>query len=143
MLAGHLLVQPLRVQGLRLAAMLATGGLFLAYGPAFLDCERNSLDYVAGIARHAEGVNLALLGICSAAGLAVLVVILHSIGTFRATGQSGSFRLNPFKELLWALVPVAIVIALALPSIQPLVAGGNAIYAATSAAAGYSCQITP
>lgn len=143
MLASTLIVQPLRVQGLRIAALLATGGLFLAHGPAFLSCERLALGYMTDIARHAQGVNLALLGVCSAAGLAVLVLILHSIGTFRAADKTGAFRLHPFRELLWGLVPVAIVIALALPSIQPLVASGNATDPAVMPGAGYSCQITP
>lgn len=144
MQASPISIQPFRVQGLRVAALLATGGLFLAYGPAFVSCERLALGYMVGIARHAQGANLALLGICSAAGLAVLVLILYSIGTFRAAGQPGSFRLRPFRELLWALVPVGIVIALALPSIQPLVAaGGNVtVPAAALAEASYSCRIT-
>lgn len=142
MLANPIPVQPPRIRGLRIAALLATGGLFLAHGPAFISCERLAMSYMADIA-HGQGVHLALLGICSAVGMAVLVLILHSVGTFRAAGQPGSFRLSPTRELLWALVPVAIVIALALPSIQPLVAGGNTIDPAVMAEARYSCQMTP
>jgi len=137
MLIENTLENPGSIRAMHVVACLAVLGLALIYGPVLLTCEQTMLLSVAGAGREPQGMILALLGICSAAGLAVIVVLLYSIASFRPEAPTTGFRLKPVKELLWALAPVAIVVGFALPAIQPLVAKGHA--STMVAESGYRC----
>lgn len=104
-------------------AGLIVAGLALVYGPLVITCET----VVAGLASPLQGstVNLALLGICSAAGLAVLAAIIHSVASFQAAESGSRFPIEAAREFVWALIPALIVIGAALPAVEPIVMGSQ------------------
>lgn len=72
-----------------------------------------------------------LLGACVFGALLVFAVMIYSIATFRGATYQGlrslhtperrRLRRNAWVEILWALVPVAIVAATATPALRCLV----------------------
>ena len=62
---------------------------------------------------------LPILWICVAGGLLVLCCIVYSVANFRAVeGNAAAFSRRRVSELLWALTPMAIVIAAAAPAVR-------------------------
>ena len=71
-------------------------------------------------------VHAAILGVCTAVALAVFCVMLRSIASFRASSATGAPALKrKLMEILWAIVPILIVAAAAMPAMKPLVSGGE------------------
>ena len=66
-------------------------------------------------------VHAGVLWACAAVSIAVFVVLIHSIATFRRTSGDGTHRRNAAAEVFWTLVPIAIVIATAAPAVRTLV----------------------
>ena len=56
-----------------------------------------------------------ILWICGFVAAAVFAVMIHSIATFR--GGSGP---SPWREILWAIVPIFIMVSTALPAVRML-----------------------
>lgn len=103
----------------RVLAGMIVVGLILIHGPLVVTCET----VAAGLAGSIRGdtVQLALLGFCSAAGLAVIALIIHSIVSFQAAKESRRFPAGAVREFVWALVPAIIVVTAAWPAIRPIV----------------------
>ena len=60
-----------------------------------------------------------MMWVCAALGVAIFGAILHSVATFRSAGnRTGNYRRTTLIEVVWALVPILIVIAAAAPSFQ-------------------------
>lgn len=58
-----------------------------------------------------------ILWICGFVAAAVFAVMIHSIATFRrASGPSA------WREILWAIVPIFIMVSTALPAVRMLAA---------------------
>jgi heme/copper-type cytochrome/quinol oxidase subunit 2 len=57
-----------------------------------------------------------MMWLCVSAALVVFGVILHSVATFR--GGSNRLSQHTFAEIGWALIPILIMIAAALPSLR-------------------------
>ena len=58
-----------------------------------------------------------ILWICAFVAAAVFAVMIHSIATFRrASGPSA------WREILWAIVPIFIMVSTALPAVRMLAA---------------------
>ncbi|HEX4970431.1 MAG TPA: hypothetical protein VFV69_05200 [Steroidobacteraceae bacterium] len=56
-----------------------------------------------------------ILWICAFVAAAVFAVMIHSIATFRrASGPSA------WREILWAIVPIFIMVSTALPAVRML-----------------------
>lgn len=71
-------------------------------------------------------VHAAILGVCSALALAVFAVMLRSIVLFRSSPASGAQAVKrKLMEIIWAIVPIVIVAAAAMPAMRPLVSGGD------------------
>ena len=71
-------------------------------------------------------VHAAVLGVCTAVALAVFCVMLRSIASFRAAPVTGASALKrKLMEILWAIVPIVIVVAAAMPAMRPVVEGGD------------------
>ena len=71
-----------------------------------------------------QDVHAAILGVCTALALGVFCVILRSIALFgTATLSTGRYTRRRIAEVVWALVPIAIVVAAAMPAMQPLMSG--------------------
>lgn len=60
-----------------------------------------------------------LLWLCAAGAIGIFGVMLHSVATFRSADEArGRYRRRAMVEVVWALVPILIVVAAALPSFQ-------------------------
>jgi heme/copper-type cytochrome/quinol oxidase subunit 2 len=60
-----------------------------------------------------------LLWICAALAVAIFGAMLHSVATFRVdTERPSRYRRATMIEVVWALIPILIVIAAAAPSFQ-------------------------
>jgi cytochrome c oxidase subunit II len=60
-----------------------------------------------------------LMWMCAAVAVAIFGAILHSVATFRSEGEAKPrYRRRTVIEVVWALVPILIVIAAAVPSFQ-------------------------
>ncbi|HEY4367564.1 MAG TPA: cytochrome c oxidase subunit II transmembrane domain-containing protein [Steroidobacteraceae bacterium] len=69
-------------------------------------------------------VHAAILGVCTAVALAVFFVMLRSIVSFRAAPAARASTLkHKLIEVVWAVIPIVIVAAAAMPAVRPLVAG--------------------
>lgn len=123
----------------RILAGLLVVGLVLIHGPLVVTCET----VAAGLAGTIRGntLRLALLGFCSAAGLAVIALIIRSIVSFHAAKEPRSrLTVGAVREFAWALVPAIIVIAAAMPAIRPIVLSGQGQSLQADQAAEYACR---
>jgi cytochrome c oxidase subunit II len=60
-----------------------------------------------------------LMWMCAAVAVAIFGAILHSVATFRSEGEATTaYKRRTLIEVVWALVPILIVIAAAVPSFQ-------------------------
>lgn len=66
-----------------------------------------------------SGLYLAILWACAAGAALVFAVMLYSIAAFRR--EPGHDTRGTTAEVLWAVVPIAIVIAMAAPAVRDLV----------------------
>jgi heme/copper-type cytochrome/quinol oxidase subunit 2 len=62
-----------------------------------------------------------ILWMCGFVAAAVFAVMIHSIATFRrgSLGQSGA-QSGSLAEILWAIVPIVIMVTSALPAVKML-----------------------
>lgn len=58
-----------------------------------------------------------LLWICGFVAAAVFAVMIHSIATFR---RGSGKQPNALAEILWAIVPIFIMVSTALPAVRML-----------------------
>jgi heme/copper-type cytochrome/quinol oxidase subunit 2 len=58
-----------------------------------------------------------VLWLCAFVVAGVFAVMIHSIATFRRAGGS---RPNALAEILWAIVPIFIMVSTALPAVRML-----------------------
>ena len=64
-------------------------------------------------------VPTAILWICGFVAAAVFAVMIHSIATFRRSAGPGA-RPSALAEILWAIVPIFIMVSTALPAMRML-----------------------
>ena len=64
-------------------------------------------------------VPTAVLWICAFVVAAVFAVMIHSIATFRRVAELG-VRPSAWREILWAIVPIIIMVSTALPAVRML-----------------------
>jgi heme/copper-type cytochrome/quinol oxidase subunit 2 len=66
--------------------------------------------------------------LCAAIAVAVFATMIASIVTFRGSLSDRAPRSASSKatEILWALIPIAIVLATATPALRTIVLGGGA-----------------
>jgi heme/copper-type cytochrome/quinol oxidase subunit 2 len=61
----------------------------------------------------------ALMWLCAAAAMGIFGAILHSVATFRTSAERApAYRRGTLVEVGWALIPILIVIAAAVPSFR-------------------------
>ena len=70
--------------------------------------------------RYVSALNLTALWTCACIALVVFAWMLYSIATFRRTPAEVAQGRGMSAEVLWALVPIAVVIAMALPAIRTM-----------------------
>ena len=68
----------------------------------------------------AAALTSAVLWVCVLVSAAVFARMIHSIATFRRGSPDSDRPRNATAEVFWALVPIAIVVAMAAPSVSTL-----------------------
>ena len=127
---------------------LATGavaGVLLFSGPSLVTCEQLSEIQAVEALQRMAGLHWVLLGGCMIAAISVFALLLHSILSFRSEPQTEvrPFRRKAAREVMWALIPVAIVVGLAIPAVQTVGLGqenGFLTPGSTSLTPGYRCH---
>jgi len=98
-------------------AAFGMGAALLASGPAWVKCQRNT-SLVAELAPGMHGIGFVVACACAAIAVVTFGALLYSIATAQ---RSGSVRRHgPLVEILWALIPILIVIGAVAPSIRAL-----------------------
>lgn len=69
-----------------------------------------------------------IIWLCATGAIVVFGVMLHSVATFR--GSPSRLRHHALAEVAWALIPIVIVIAAAVPSLR--MAGESTVVTAST-----------
>ena len=95
----------------------------LAASPAFADWTLNLRQGVTELSREIYGLHMLILWICVAIAVAVFSVMIYSIATFRRSKGAvpASFDHNTSAEVIWTVIPVIILVAMAVPAARTLV----------------------
>ena len=78
---------------------------------------------VTELSREIYGLHMLILWVCVAIAVAVFGVMIYSIATFRKSKGAvpASFDHNTNAEVIWTLIPVVILVAMAIPAARTLV----------------------
>ena len=95
----------------------------LAASPALADWTLNLRQGVTELSREIYGLHMLILWICVAIAVAVFSVMIYSIATFRRSKGAvpASFDHNTRAEVIWTVIPVIILVAMAVPAARTLV----------------------
>jgi cytochrome c oxidase subunit 2 len=68
-------------------------------------------------------MHVTILWICAALAAVIFGVMLYSVATFRSAPGEGTaaYRHSTIVELLWALIPIVILVGAAAPAVRTLV----------------------
>lgn len=104
-----------------LAGVLATG--LLTAGPALADFELNMTPGASGISREVYSLHMLILWICVAIGILVFGAIIYSVIKFRRSkgAVAAQFHHSTTVEIVWTIIPMLILIAIAIPATRVLV----------------------
>jgi len=108
----------------RALAAIAVIGLTLAgTSPAMAAWTLNLREGVTELSREIYGLHMLVLWVCVAIAVAVFSVMIYSIATFRKSkgAVSANFDHNTTAEVIWTVIPVVILVALAIPAARTLV----------------------
>ena len=61
-----------------------------------------------------------ILWLCAFVAAAVFAVMIHSIATFRRSSAQSGAQPTALAEILWAIVPIFIMVSTALPAVRML-----------------------
>ncbi len=106
-----------------LGAIAAAAMAALWSGSAAAAWTLNLRQGVTELSREIYGLHMLILWICVAIAVAVFSVMIYSIATFRKSkgAVSASFSHNTTAEVVWTLIPVMILVAMAIPAARTLV----------------------
>jgi cytochrome c oxidase subunit II len=96
----------------------------LACGPAVAGWSDVNLRVgVTPLSREIYGLHMLILWVCVAIAVAVFSVMIYSIATFRKSkgAVSATFDHSTTAEIVWTIIPVIILIAMAIPAAKTLV----------------------
>ncbi len=102
----------------------ALGGLLAAVPALAYDSSYNMPTGVTAIAREVHGLHMQIFWICVVIAVAVFGVMIYSIVAFRKSSGAVADRtlLHSTKvEVIWTVIPVAILIFMAVPAAKTLV----------------------
>lgn len=108
----------------RALAAVAVIGLTLAgTSPAMAAWTLNLREGVTELSREIYGLHMLILWVCVAIAVAVFGVMIYSIATFRKSkgAVSANFDHNTKAEVIWTVIPVVILVAMAIPAARTLV----------------------
>ncbi|HEX5513106.1 MAG TPA: cytochrome c oxidase subunit II [Gammaproteobacteria bacterium] len=103
------------------AGALATG--LLTAGSALADFELNMTPGASGISREVYSLHMLILWICVAIGILVFGAIIYSVIKFRRSkgAVAAQFHHSTTVEIVWTIIPMLILIAIAIPATRVLV----------------------
>jgi cytochrome c oxidase subunit 2 len=97
--------------------------LSLASSPAMAAWNLNLRVGVTPLSREIYGLHMMVLWICILIAVAVFGVMIYSVATFRKSkgAVSASFDHSTMAEVIWTIIPVFILVAMAIPAARTLV----------------------
>jgi cytochrome c oxidase subunit 2 len=104
--------------------LVAAAALMLAGSPAMAAwSDLNMRVGVTELSREIHGLHMLVLWICVAIAVAVFAVMIYSIATFRKSKGAvpATFDHSTKAEIVWTVIPVVILVAMAIPSTRTLV----------------------
>src|SRR5512139_4222586 len=95
----------------------------LGSSPAMAAWTLNLREGVTELSRDIHGLHMLILWICVAIAVAVFAVMIYSIATFRKSKGAvpATFDHNTKAEVIWTVIPVVILVAMAVPAAKTLV----------------------
>jgi cytochrome c oxidase subunit 2 len=104
-------------------ALAAGTALLLGSGPAMAAWDLNLRVGVTELSREIYGLHMLILWVCVAIAVAVFGVMIYSIATFRKSKGAvpATFDHSTTAEVIWTVIPVVILVAMAIPAAQTLV----------------------
>ncbi len=107
---------------LKYSAVAAALGTLHA-GPALAAWEMNLRVGVTELSREIHGLHMMVLWICVAIAAAVFGVMIYSIVKFRRSNhpEPATFSHNTKAEIIWTVIPVIILVAMAIPAAETLI----------------------
>ncbi|HSQ69543.1 MAG TPA: cytochrome c oxidase subunit II [Steroidobacteraceae bacterium] len=105
-------------------ALAAGAASLLAASPAMAAWSDLNLRVgVTELSREIYGLHMLILWICVAIAVAVFAVMIYSIATFRKSKGAvpATFDHNTKAEIIWTVIPVLILVAMAIPATRTLV----------------------
>jgi cytochrome c oxidase subunit 2 len=105
------------------AASAVIGLWLLGSTPALAAWTLNLREGVTEISREIYGLHMLILWVCVAIAVAVFSVMIYSIATFRKSKGAvpATFDHSTQAEVIWTLIPVLILVAMAVPAARTLV----------------------
>lgn len=105
-----------------LSALLG-GSLLIAANSAFAEYGLNMPPGVTEVSRDVYSLHMLIFWICVVIGVSVFSVMLYSIFNHRKSrgAQAAHFHESTTVEIIWTVVPILILIAMAVPATQTLI----------------------
>ena len=109
----------LRGRALHFLALLAA----LAAAPAWADFKLNMPVGVTTTSREIYDLHMLILGVCALIAAGVYAAMIYAIVKFRksAGAKPAKFSHNTTAEVVWTVIPAAILVALAVPAAETLI----------------------
>ncbi|MDH4105667.1 MAG: cytochrome c oxidase subunit II, partial [Gammaproteobacteria bacterium] len=108
----------------RVLAALSTAALAALWSaPAAAAWTLNLREGVTELSREIYGLHMLILWVCVVIAVAVFGVMIYSIATFRKSkgAVAADFDHNTKAEIIWTVIPVVILVAMAIPAAKTLV----------------------
>ncbi len=104
-------------------ALAAGTALMLGSGPAMAAWDLNLRVGVTELSREIYGLHMLILWVCVVIAVAVFGVMIYSIATFRKSKGAvpATFDHSTTAEVIWTVIPVVILVAMAVPAARTLV----------------------
>lgn len=117
------LVVPMKMVKQAFGAISATALAALWSAPAAAAWTLNLREGVTELSREIYGLHMLILWVCVAIAVAVFGVMIYSIATFRKSKGAvpADFDHNTKAEIIWTVIPVLILVAMAVPAARTLV----------------------
>ena len=116
-------MDPMKSNSMMKKAILALAGLLPAINPAQAAWELNMPVGVSTISGKTYDLHMLILWVCVAIGVLVFGAMIYAIMTFRHSkgAVAAKWDHSTNAEIIWTVIPVFILVAMAVPSAQTLI----------------------
>jgi len=107
---------------IKMLSRLLCAALLLSPGFAFADYELNLIRGVTEVSHMQYNLHMLVLWICTVAGIGVFGVMIYSIIAHRKSkgAKAAQFHESTLVEVIWTVIPFAILVAIAVPATSGL-----------------------